>query len=213
MVANRVDGLLKTFNHFPTPEMIAQLNQELEPLGQSALNDLELYMKAKSDEFVAGLRELLLQRAATNEAASLGAAVHPEYFTDAGTVLTRRPSAKNWPKLGIGRVPAGGRGVIALDTIRDGELIEEAPYVSVPNSLLQVEPICDYLFTIDDERCALVFGYGGLYNHANQPNIRYSIDPAKRCMCYYAKRDITPGEELTVTYGKDWFYSRGTQTK
>jgi len=216
IVAHRIEEIIKTFNYFPTPEMIAQLNQELEPFGKAAANDMELYMQAKSEEFMHGLRELIARKtrdAETNEAASLGKEVQPSYFSDAGTVLTRKPSAKNWPKIGIGKSQIGGTGVIALEPIKDGELIEEAPYISVPNELLQIEPICDYLFTIDEERCALVFGYGSIYNHANQPNIRYTIDPSKKRMCYYAKREITPGEELTVTYGKDWFYSRGTQTK
>jgi len=216
IVANRIEEIVKTFNYFPTPEMIAQLNQELEPFGKTATNDLELYMQAKSEEFIYGLRELIArktQEAYTNEAQSLGKEIQPEYFADAGTMLVRKPSAKNWTKIGIGKSKHGGSGVIALEPIRNDECIEEAPYISVPASLLQVEPICDYLFTIDEERCALVFGYGAMYNHANQPNVRYTIDPVKKCMCYYAKREILPGEELTVTYGKDWFYSRGTQTK
>jgi hypothetical protein len=216
IVANRVEEIMKTFNYFPTPEMIAQLNQELEPLGKSATTDLEHYMQAKSEEFMQGLRELIAQKsreALTNEAAAPVKEDQPDYFRDAGTTLTRKPSAKNWPKIGIGKSKIGGRGVIALEPIKENELIEEAPYISVPNELLQIEPICDYLFTIDEERSALVFGYGSMYNHANQPNIRYTIDPSKKCMCYYAKREIAPGEELTVTYGKDWFYSRGTQTK
>ena len=219
VVANRIEEIIKTFNYFPTPEMIAQLNQELDTCGKPAANDLELYMKAKAEDFAAGLRELIAKKTTgedTNEAkaASLGAdPVEPIYVKQPGSLLTRATNAKNWHKIGIGKSENGGKGVFALQTIKSGELIEEAPYIQVPKDLLQTEPLCDYLFMIDDERCAIVFGYGSIYNHNNQPNLKYETDPVKKCMCYYAKRDITPGEELTVTYGKDWFYTRGAQTK
>ena len=214
MVANKIEEIIKTFNYFPTPEMIAQLNQEFEPIGKSAASDLELYMKAKSEDFVSGLRELIAQQtAATNEAKDNTKADEPVFMAHPGSLLVRTPAAKHWPKIGVAKADGGGKGVFAIQPIKAGELIEEAPYITVPMELLQVEPLCDYLFTIDDERCAVVFGYGSVYNHANQPNIKYEVDPSKRCMCYYAKRDISPGEELTVTFGKDWFYTRGMQTK
>jgi hypothetical protein len=218
IVANRIEEIIKTFNYFPTPEMIAQLNQELEPMGKTAANDLELYMKAKSEDFVSGLRELIAQKSKeeANEANVSSLASDPAnavYVKEPGMLLTRSVNAKNWPKIGLGKSEHGGRGVFALAPIKEGELIEEAPYITVPMELLKMEPICDYLFTIDEERCAIVFGYGSMYNHNNQPNIKYETDPAKKCMCYYAKRDISPGEELSVTYGKDWFYTRGMQTK
>lgn len=212
----RVEEIIKTFNYFPTPEMIAQLNQELAPHGKIAANDLELYMKAKSDEFLNGLRELIATKTAESANEAVGqqkGLVEPIYVKDGGQLLLRTPAAKNWPKIGLGKSTAGGKGIFAMKPIKADELIEESPYVQVPMELLQSEPLCDYLFTIDEERCAVVFGYGSLYAHANQPNVRYSVDPVKKCMCYYAKRDISPGEELTVTFGKDWFYTRGMQTK
>lgn len=214
IVANRVEEIIKTFNYFPTPEMIAQLNQELEPMGKLAANDLELYMKAKSEDFVSGLRELIRKKTdEVSEAIFTQAPAEEVLVKEPGALLGRTPAAKNWPKIGIGKSKLGGKGVFAMAPIKEGELIEEAPYVTVPIELLKTEPLCDYLFMIDDERCAVVFGYGSVYNHANQPNIKYEVDPSKRSMLYYAKREISPGEELTVTYGKDWFYTRGMQTK
>lgn len=219
LVTNRIEEIIKTFNYFPTPEMVVQLNQELSMHGKLAANDLELYMKAKSEDFAAGLRELIANKnvdSHTDEAKTSSLAIDPAgpvYVTQPGSLLTRATNAKNWHKIGIGKSENGGKGVFALHPIKNGELIEEAPYIQVPKDLLQTEPLCDYLFMIDDERCAIVFGYGSIYNHNNQPNLKYETDPVKKCMCYYAKRDINPGEELTVTYGKDWFYSRGSQTK
>ena len=220
IVANRLEEIIKTFNYFPTPEMIAQLNQELETCGKPAANDLELYMKAKSEDFLSGLRELIAKKtreeaneAEKPDALKQGKEVEPEYIREPGTLLSRSVSAKNWHKIGVGKSINGGRGVFALHPLKSKEVIEEAPYVTVPMDLLQVEPICDYLFTIDDERCAVVFGYGSIYNHNNQPNVTYEVDPSKKSIVFYAKRDIEPGEELSITYGKDWFYSRGAQTK
>ena len=216
IVSNRIEEIIKTFNYFPTPEMIAQLNQELEPLGKLASNDLELYMQAKSEEFIGGLKELIANKTSgtsTNEATLSGNATPDTPMYISGQLLMKTPAAKNWPKIGVGKSKSGGKGVFALTEIKEGELIEEAPYINVPIDLLQVEPICDYLFTLDEERCAIVFGYGSIYNHNSQPNVKYTTDPVKKIMLFYAKRNIVPGEELTVTYGKDWFYSRGSQTK
>lgn len=218
LVAHRVEEIIKSINQFPTPEMLLQINQELEPYGKSAKDELDMYTKAKSEDFISGLKELLSQKTASamaNEATaspSLGKTPETPLYIS-GQLLMKTPAAKNWPKIGIGKSEDGGKCVYALREIKEGELLEEAPYITVPTELLQIEPICDYLFTLDDERCAIVFGYGSMYSHNNQPNIKYTVDPVKKNMCFYAKRDINPGEELTVTYGKDWFYSRGSQTK
>ncbi len=127
IVANRLEEIIKTFNYFPTPEMIAQLNQELETCGKPAANDLELYMKAKSEDFITGLRELIAKKTReenANEAEKpdsmkQGKEVEPEYIKEPGTLLARSVSAKNWPKIGIGKSINGGRGVFCFGSSKN----------------------------------------------------------------------------------------------
>jgi uncharacterized protein len=46
-----------------------------------------------------------------------------------------------------------------------------------------------------------------LYNHAEDPNLEYEQDAAG-VFTFFAVRSIAPGEELTITYGDDWWASR-----
>jgi SET domain-containing protein len=58
-----------------------------------------------------------------------------------------------------------------------------------------------YLFTLDDYWTidGAVGGSGAeIINHSCEPNLRSSIH--KGHILYWSKRDITPGEELTVDY-------------
>lgn len=116
-------------------------------------------------------------------------------------------------KLRIGPSRIEGLGVFANATIKANELVEEAPYIMVTKELLQYQTISDYLFAIDDEWCAIVFGCGSIYNHSSFHNLRCSIDRTNGVVRYYAKTKIAAGEELTITYGSDWFAERSIQMK
>ena len=127
--------------------------------------------------------------------------------------IAKESLGKNWSKIGIGKSKIEGNGVFAIKNIKRDELIEEAPYIVVSKELLQYQNISDYLFMINDEFCAVVFGYGSIYNHSNSPNVRCAIDYSGNKVKYYAKNSIKAGEELTITYGDDWFQERMIQIK
>ena len=107
----------------------------------------------------------------------------------------------------IGKTPEG-RGVIAASDIAKGEVIEVCPIVELgeedANGLLN-----DYVVDLGDgsERTALMLGYGSLYNHSDEPNAEYTWE-ADDAYAFTALRDIAAGEQVTITYGKEWWATR-----
>ena len=94
-----------------------------------------------------------------------------------------------------------GRGVFADDIIPAGAVVEIAPVV-----LLEVvqqpfpQTIRRMVFNWTQTYFALALGCGSIYNHADQPNLRYSRDFARQTIRFTALRDIHPGEQLTISY-------------
>ena len=108
----------------------------------------------------------------------------------------------------IGPSEKGGRGVFSTNFISKGTLIETCPVISMPKQArikLDQTKLHDYYFIwgAEDQKCALVLGYGSLYNHDYQPNAEYEPDYQNDRLSFYARQDIKPGEEITVNYSGD----------
>jgi SET domain-containing protein len=118
-------------------------------------------------------------------------------------------------KVEIRPVPGKGSGVFSLIKLKEGELIEECPFVPLSkeegDSVREVSPtLRQYIFYTDHDtptsRQAMVLGYGALYNHSYTPNVVVDTLESKRTMSFVAKRDIEEGEELTFDYDLElWF--------
>lgn len=108
----------------------------------------------------------------------------------------------------VGPSPRGGRGVFTSEPIPKGALIEISPVIVLPGRdrpRIDGTKLHDYYFIWGekDDKCAIVLGYGSLYNHAYQPNAEYTPDYEQRTLDFYALRDIGAGEEITVNYSGD----------
>lgn len=94
-----------------------------------------------------------------------------------------------------------GRGVFAVDAIPAGAVVETAPIV-----LLEVaqqpfpQTIRRMVFNWTQTHFALALGCGSIYNHADQPNLRYSRDYSRQAIRFTALKNIEPGEQLTISY-------------
>lgn len=101
-----------------------------------------------------------------------------------------------------------GRGVFATRDIPKDEVIEVCPILELgPDDASGV--LDDYVVSLGDESggTALMLGYGSLYNHSEDPNAEYLLE-ADDAYSFNALRDIGAGEEITISYGKEWWTSR-----
>ncbi|MCB0707469.1 MAG: SET domain-containing protein-lysine N-methyltransferase [Saprospiraceae bacterium] len=112
------------------------------------------------------------------------------------------------PGLYIASSDLGDRGVFSATIIPEGAPLEICPVLVLPGTdqaKLDQTLLHDYYFIwgADDSQCALVLGYGSLYNHSYQPNAEYRPDFEGNTLDFYALREIQPGEEITVNYSGD----------
>lgn len=109
------------------------------------------------------------------------------------------------PSLYIAVSRLGGRGVFTSADISEGSIIEVSPAIVMPKAdreYLDKTGLYDYYFIWgkDDHQCAIVLGYGSMYNHAYEPNAEYSADYEANTLDFFALRNIKAGEEITVNY-------------
>ena len=103
---------------------------------------------------------------------------------------------------------AHGRGVIATEDIAEGETIEVCPILELgagdTGGLLN-----DYTVALADGSAgvALLLGYGSLYNHSDEPNAEYVVEESD-AYSFVATREIAAGEQITISYGAEWWDSR-----
>ncbi len=105
----------------------------------------------------------------------------------------------------VGDSRGKGRGVFALRRIANGETIEEAPVVIVPDkevTHLDATVLGDYYFVWgeDEKQAALLLGLCSLCNHSYRPNARFVLHPDRMSIEFVALRDISEGEEVTTNY-------------
>jgi hypothetical protein len=100
--------------------------------------------------------------------------------------------------------------VIAIAGIASGETIEVCPILELAegeaSGLLD-----DYIVSLEEGRAgvALLLGYGSLYNHSDEPNAEYIVE-ADDAYSFVALRDIEAGEQITISYGEEWWRTRET---
>lgn len=115
--------------------------------------------------------------------------------------------------LSIIESPIHGYGVFANKDLTQGELIEEC-YALVINS--HPPELTNYVFQFKDhsnDQSILPLGFGCLYNHSNDPNAQYRYDIEHQLIRFEATRAIKKGDEIFISYGKNWFSSRQLKAK
>jgi SET domain-containing protein len=110
-------------------------------------------------------------------------------------------------------IPGKGRGVVAIEPLRAGELLEIAPVIPLTEAdrPAQNTILYDYPFLWDDPPYieAIALGLISMVNHSEAPNAQFETDHASRTVRLTALRDIAPGEEITFDYGIPlWFDAR-----
>jgi len=112
-------------------------------------------------------------------------------------------------KLIVKRSSLHGYGVFANKRIKKGEKIEEC-YIIVTNG--GDKGLDDFYFDVKG-KYGIFTGFGIIYNHSDDPNADYIINAKNRLVTIKAVRTILKNEEIFVSYGDDWFTSRGLKAK
>lgn len=99
-----------------------------------------------------------------------------------------------------------GRGVFATKDFKQDDTVEKCPTLKVVHAHIKGSLLLDYVFDGGGPFSLLVLGYGMLYNHDEDPNLVYAVSDDDFVL--YALRDISKGEELTISYGDGWWSSR-----
>jgi len=112
-------------------------------------------------------------------------------------------------KVEIKESPVHGYGIFASEPILKHEIFESCPVIIFHKRILKdyvefygVEShlLEDYVFEWANGEVAIALGYGSLYNHSNQSNATFHMDPADPRIQFIAKRDIKTGEEIFTHY-------------
>ena len=141
------------------------------------------------------------------------AVAKPEYIREPQGKLRRTASVKVWDKIGVGISSVDKRGVFCTDYIQKNECFEICPIIIVPAEEVVETSIMDYVFKVNNNEYAIAFGNASIYNHRNQPMAEWKIDQEKKIISFIALRDIEPGEEIFVSYGKPYWNSRDVSAK
>ncbi len=107
--------------------------------------------------------------------------------------------------VGQSKITNAGRGVFAKYDIKKGEIIETCPVILVSKhdtSNLNESTLVTYFFYFgkNKDKLAIVLGFGSIYNHSYQPNMKYKIKPRERIAEFSALKDIKKDTEITFNY-------------
>jgi len=104
-----------------------------------------------------------------------------------------------------------GHGVFTNSDLTPGQVVEISRLISFDNRIHRVRhPFADYFFRMDESRkiSGLALGFGSLYNHSEDPNVRYKIDRDRELITYITCKHVKAGSELYISYGESWWSSR-----
>ena len=112
-------------------------------------------------------------------------------------------------RLHVGWSEDMGHGVFTKGPICNGEFIEIAPVVAVKSGDGE---FLNYTLAWGD-RLVVALGWTMLYNHSDRNSCVFSSNFEHNLVAIMAVRDIAPGEQITVSYGPNWFSSRGMKNR
>jgi hypothetical protein len=104
-----------------------------------------------------------------------------------------------------------GRGVFAEKSFMEGEVIEVAPTISDCKTKFTGR-MRDYIFSSYTNCPVVGFGYASIYNHKNNPTAEWNVKE-NETIEIKALKNISKGDEIFVSYGDEYWRSRGVKPK
>ncbi len=149
----------------------------------------------------------------------------PQQLAESGTLDLDRQSGTSLVqplrrKIGVANLPEKGRGIVALDDIAPGTIIESCPVLIIPHRdrfVLDQTIIFTYVFMWEKAcveqdlykhtgRAAIALGLASLLNHSYTPNAEFISYIDDLILEIRSKSAIRRGEEITIDYQMDlWF--------
>lgn len=120
------------------------------------------------------------------------------------------------PLLVVRLSPIHGYGVFATGPIGEGEIIEEVPFVTVPDNVASnyvyayprgQTPNADHI----PQRTTLPFGFACIYNHSETPNASWRTDIENELFIFYTNCPIMKDEEIRTYYGPSSYWESKPQ--
>ena len=98
-----------------------------------------------------------------------------------------------------------GRGVCSTVPIRRREIVEVSPIIPISAKdwkLIKHTLLESYVYAWGKtgKEAAMPLGFGGLFNHSDDPNLTFFLNPKEKWITFRARRDIAAFEQLTIDY-------------
>ena len=113
-------------------------------------------------------------------------------------------------KVKVVNIKGKGKGVVATDEIRPGEVIEICPFLILSDTDAEhVVGKSDLLkfyalqLTAINKQVLMYSGYGMVYNHSFMPNSELDYQPGESVVVFRALTGIAVGQEITINYNFD----------
>ncbi|MFH1007203.1 MAG: SET domain-containing protein-lysine N-methyltransferase [Candidatus Latescibacterota bacterium] len=109
-------------------------------------------------------------------------------------------------KVKVVRIKGKGRGVVAAEQIRSGEIIEVCPLLilsdlDAEHAITKSDCLKFYaLELVKTHKQVLHLGYGMIYNHSSNPNSEIEYQAGEDFIIFRALVGIEPGQEITYDY-------------
>jgi SET domain-containing protein len=101
--------------------------------------------------------------------------------------------------------PGMGRGVCSTVPIVRGTIVEVSPVVPLSAKdwkLIKQTLLESYVYAWGrtGREAALPLGFGGMFNHSDDPNLAFFLNQKRKEITFRAKRDIPALEQMTINY-------------
>lgn len=112
-----------------------------------------------------------------------------------------------------------GWGVFTKVDVPAYELVETCPVIVYPTDILEIAAwntrsdkhsfaslgLSLYSVKWGQNYAAVPLGYGGMYNHSDTNNCQFILNSEEGFIHVITLCDVKAGNQLFVSYGKDWF--------
>lgn len=99
-----------------------------------------------------------------------------------------------------------GRCVIATKEYKIGDFVCADPVLILneqDSKIIQNTKLFSYDYFWTETCSCIVFGYGSMFNHSSDPNVKFIKDYENNLMRYEAIKNINIGDEMYIDYNGD----------